>query len=74
MFRAALDGLADAFVNLIVTVGGANDPAALGDRPANARVERYIPQSLLLPSCDAVISHAGSGTMLSALTCGLPQL
>ena len=74
VFRAALDGLAGAPVNLIITVGGANDPAALGDHPANAHVERYIPQSLLLPSCTAVISHAGSGTTLAALAHGLPQL
>jgi MGT family glycosyltransferase len=74
IFRAVLEGLADAPVNLIVTVGSANDPAALGDPPANAHVERYIPQSLLFPLCSVVISHAGSGTTLAALAHGLPQL
>jgi UDP:flavonoid glycosyltransferase YjiC (YdhE family) len=74
VFRSALDGLADEPVNLIVTVGRDNDPATLGETPDNARVERYIPQSLLLSSCSAVISHAGSGTTLAALTHGLPQL
>jgi UDP:flavonoid glycosyltransferase YjiC (YdhE family) len=74
VFRAAVDGLAHEPVNLILTVGRDNDPTALGPLPPNARAERYIPQSLLLPHCTAVISHAGSGTTLAALTHGLPQL
>lgn len=74
VFRAVLDGLADEPVQLIVTVGRANDPAMLDPVPANARVERYIPQSLLLPACHAVVSHGGSGTTLAALSAGLPQL
>lgn len=74
VFRAAIDGLAGEEVNLVVTVGRANDPAMLDPLPANARVERYIPQSLLLPRCDAVISHGGSGTTLASLGHGLPQL
>jgi ABC-2 type transport system ATP-binding protein len=37
-------------------------------------VERYIPQSLLFPRCDAVVAHGGSGTTLSALAAGLPML
>ena len=37
-------------------------------------MERYIPQSLLLPHCDLVINHGGSGTMLGAVNAGLPQL
>jgi MGT family glycosyltransferase len=74
VFRSALEGLADEPVNLIVTVGRDNDPTAIGQVPQNARIERYIPQSLLLPHCSAVISHAGSGTTLAALSHGLPQL
>jgi hypothetical protein len=74
VFRAVLDGLAREPVNVIVTVGRANDPAMLEPIPANARVERYIPQSLLLPSCQAVISHGGSGTTLATLAHGLPHL
>lgn len=74
VFRAGLDGLAEAPVNVVVTVGADNDPGALDPVPANAHVERYIPQSLLLPACAAVISHGGSGTVLAALTHGLPQL
>jgi hypothetical protein len=74
VFRAVLDGLADEPVNVIVTVGHGFDPASLGTAPANARIEHYVPQSLLFAHCDVVISHAGSGTTLGALAFGLPQL
>jgi UDP:flavonoid glycosyltransferase YjiC (YdhE family) len=74
VFGAVLDGLVDEPVNVVITVGEDNDPAMLGELPANARAERYIPQSLLLPRCAAVISHGGSGTMLSTLSHGLPHL
>jgi hypothetical protein len=74
VFRAIMDGLAGEPVNAVLTVGRNNDPAALRPVPPNVRVERYVPQSLLLPYCHAVINHAGSGTMLGGFGHGLPQL
>jgi UDP:flavonoid glycosyltransferase YjiC (YdhE family) len=35
-------------------------------------VERWLPLAALLPHCDAVICHAGTGTTLGALVAGLP--
>jgi UDP:flavonoid glycosyltransferase YjiC (YdhE family) len=35
---------------------------------------RYLPQTDLLPWCDAVLSHAGSGSVLGAITHALPQV
>ena len=72
VFAPFVRGLADAPVNLLVTVGREGDPASLGPLPANTRVERYVPQTLLLPHCAAVAFHGGSGTLISALTHGLP--
>lgn len=69
-FGALLDGLTD--VDVVVTVGELNDPAALGEQPANVHVERWLPLAPLLPRCAAVVCHAGSGTTLAALTAGLP--
>jgi UDP:flavonoid glycosyltransferase YjiC (YdhE family) len=37
-------------------------------------VENYVPQSLLLPHCSAVICHGGPGTILNSLAQGLPLL
>jgi len=73
-FGVAVAGIHDAGVGAVVTVGPAADPAALGPQPSRVVVERYVPQTLLLPECDAVASHAGSGTALAALSMGIPQL
>jgi UDP:flavonoid glycosyltransferase YjiC (YdhE family) len=74
LFRTILEGLRDEPINVIVTVGKAGDPAALGAQPANVHIERYLPQTQLFSRCDAIVSHGGSGTMLSALSAGLPFL
>jgi len=74
VFRAMLDGLAGENVEVVVTVGADQDPGRLDPVPVNARVERFIPQAELLPTCSAVIHHGGSGTMLGSLAHGLPQV
>jgi UDP:flavonoid glycosyltransferase YjiC (YdhE family) len=74
VFRTALAGLAGEDVEVVVTVGGGIDPAALGSVPANARVERYVPQAELLTRCSVVIHHGGSGTMYGSLAHGIPQV
>lgn len=74
LFRTILEGLRDEPINVIVTIGKTADPAALGSQPANVHVERYLPQTQLFSRCHAVVSHGGSGTMLSALSAGLPLL
>jgi UDP:flavonoid glycosyltransferase YjiC (YdhE family) len=70
-FAAAL---ADEPVNVILTIGHDRNPADFGTLPNNLHVERYIPQSLVLPMCDVVLSHCGSGTMYAALDHGLPMV
>ena len=74
LFQAILDGLRDEPVNLIVTVGRDRDPDEFGPQPENVHIERYIPQSLLLPHCDLVITHAGFSTVTAALSHGLPMV
>jgi UDP:flavonoid glycosyltransferase YjiC (YdhE family) len=74
VIEAAVEGLRGEPLNVIVTVGPNRDPEELGPQPANVHVERYVPQSLLLPHCDVVVAHGGSGTTLAALGHGLPLL
>jgi UDP:flavonoid glycosyltransferase YjiC (YdhE family) len=74
VFRAALDGLSDEPVQVVVTVGPDQDPAALAPFAGRARVEQFIPQADLLPRCSAVVHHGGSGTMFGSLAHGLPQV
>lgn len=74
LFEAILGGLREQPVNLILTVGRDRDPDQFGPQPWNVRIERYIPQGLLLPHCDLVITHAGYSTVTAALSYGLPML
>ena len=73
VFRVVIDALQE-HVNVIVTIGRQNDPAALGEQPSNVIVRSYIPQQELLPWCDAMVAHGGSGTVLGALGHGVPLL
>ena len=73
-FQRVLAGLRDLPINLIVAVGRDLDPDELGTQPANVHVERFLPQAGLLPHCDLVVSHAGSGSVLGALAHGLPMV
>jgi MGT family glycosyltransferase len=71
---AALEAVRELDVRVIVTVGPGGDPDALGPQPDNVTLVRYVPQMRLLPHCDLVVSHAGSGTFLASMGLGLPQL
>lgn len=71
-FRLLLADLAAEDIDIAVTVGDLNDPAALGEQPPNVHIERWLPLAPLLPLCSAVVCHAGSGTTLAALVSGLP--
>lgn len=67
-------GLRELRVHLIVTVGPQIEPAELGPQPAHVHVAQYLPQASVLPYCDLVVSHAGSGSVLGSLACGLPSV
>ena len=73
VFVAVLAGLRDAPATVIVTIGHDNDPADFGPQPEHIHVERFIPQSLLLPFCDAVVNQGGTA-ILPILALGLPLL
>jgi len=74
LFEVVLAALRDLDVRVLVTVGPYGDPYVVGRQSARVRVERYVPQNLVLPHCDVVVSHAGSGTVLATAAHGLPQL
>ena len=72
LFERVLAGLGELPVEVVATVGSELDPAVLGPQPANVSVERYVPQSEILPRSSAVVCHGGSGSVLGALAHGLP--
>lgn len=73
-FQAILAAVSTEDVNAIITVGRSMDPAQFQPLPAHIHIERYIPQTLLLPQCDAVIFHGGYNSLHSTLWHGLPMI
>jgi hypothetical protein len=76
LYRPLLDGLAalDGRAAALVTVGRTLDVEELGPVPSRVRLEQYVPQAQVLPSCDVVVNHGGSGTTFGALAHGVPML
>lgn len=74
IFAAYLEALRDAPVDAVLTVGVDRDPAEFGPQPPHIRVVQYLSLATLLPHCDLVLSHGGSGTVVAALAWGLPQV
>ncbi|SBW18681.1 nucleotide disphospho-sugar-binding domain-containing protein [Protofrankia symbiont of Coriaria ruscifolia] len=48
--------------------------AAWQPLPPGVRSAGWLPLSLVAPSCDLIVHHGGSGSTLTALAAGLPQL
>ncbi|MFE9747363.1 glycosyltransferase [Saccharothrix saharensis] len=74
LFARVLAGLGDLPVDVVATVGKHVDPATFGPQRPGVRVERFIPQDTVLPHCDLVVSHGGSGSVIGALAHGLPTV
>ncbi|UCM89376.1 glycosyltransferase [Streptomyces marincola] len=67
-------GAAALDAEVVVTTGSGGLPAALDPLPKNVRAVSWLPMSELLPVSDAVIHHAGMGTLYAAYAAGVPQL
>jgi UDP:flavonoid glycosyltransferase YjiC (YdhE family) len=72
VLSAILRGLADLNVNILATVGPNGDPAEFDVDPSRVHIERFVPLSDLLTGVSAVVAHGGGGTVLAALSRGLP--
>lgn len=76
LLRAAARGLANLDVQVIMTMGVNREPEDLGLRSLapNIRVEQWISQKKLFPMTDVAITVGGAGTVLGALSAGVPLL
>jgi MGT family glycosyltransferase len=74
LFARVLTGLRELPINVVVTVGRNLDADVVGRRAENIHVERYLPQSAVLPHCDLMINHGGSGSVIGALAHGVPMV
>jgi MGT family glycosyltransferase len=73
VLQRTADALADLPVRAVVTTGPSVDPADLKGG-ANTTVARYVQHEQLLPHASLVVTHAGLGTVMSALTHGVPMV
>ncbi len=73
MLRAALEALADEPVRVLATTNR-RPPAEPLDVPANARVVDWLSYARTMPICDAVVTHAGHGTVMRSLASGVPMV
>ena len=74
LLSAAIQGLRDEPLRVIVTTGRHRDPSQLGlpAAGANTTVEAWSALSDLLPSTKVVVTTGGSGTVMAALQAGVP--
>jgi UDP:flavonoid glycosyltransferase YjiC (YdhE family) len=71
LVRAALEGLADEPVRVLATTNRRPPPEPILV-PANARLVDWLSYARTMPLCDAVVCHAGHGTVARALASGVP--
>jgi MGT family glycosyltransferase len=76
LLQAASRAFANRPVELVMTTGRHRDPAELdlGPPAPNVRVERYVPHSDLLPRTAVLVTSGGSGTVMKAVTAGVPMI
>lgn len=74
LFARVLAGLSELPINVVVTVGRDLDTDVVGRQAENVHVERYIPQSAVLPHCDLMVNHGGSGSVIGSLAHGVPMV
>jgi UDP:flavonoid glycosyltransferase YjiC (YdhE family) len=72
LYAAALRHLGPLPVRLLMTTGRDTDLTLLGDVPANAHVEQWVPQRDVTPHAAAIVCHGGSGTVRDGLAGGVP--
>jgi MGT family glycosyltransferase len=73
LLQRVIDALAELPVRGLVTLG----PAIEADQltvPGNVVCETFVPHAAVLPAVDLVVTHAGHGTTMAAVTAGIPLL
>ena len=68
---AIVDALAGLEVRALITTAGQVDSDALA-RPSHVTITDFLPHTLVLDQTDVMVTHAGLGTVASALTFGVP--
>ena len=73
-FRMIAEACAGLDLQLVISLGGGQDPALLGDLPGDPVVVGYAPQLELIRRSALTISHGGLNTALESLAWGVPMV
>src|SRR5262249_29170637 len=73
-FRMIAEACAGLDLQLVISLGGGQDPALLGDLPGDPVVVGYVPQLDLIRLAALTISHGGLNTALESLAQGVPMV
>jgi hypothetical protein len=71
--RVVIEALGGMDVDVVLAAGTA-DLTDLGELPSNVDSVGFLPLSVFLPTCAAIVHHGGSGTTATPLFYGIPQL
>jgi MGT family glycosyltransferase len=73
LLHASLRGLADAPIRVLATYNR-RLPSRPLPVPENTTVVDWVSYARTLPHCDAIVCHAGHGTLVRALSIGVPVI
>ena len=73
LLRSIAEALSPVVASVVLTTGP-NPAETVGQLPGNVWTIAYVPQSLVLPAVDLMVSHGGAGGTAGALMHGLPHL
>jgi UDP:flavonoid glycosyltransferase YjiC (YdhE family) len=71
-YRDAIEQLSALDVRVLLNTGR-QDPAELGPLPAGVHARRWVREAQVLPHVSAMVSHAGAGSVRTALAAGVPM-
>ncbi len=71
--RGILADLSTMDVEVLLALGDI-DLSDLGELPGNVRALGWMPLNALLPTCSAILHHAGSATVATPMVYGVPQV
>lgn len=74
IFRTIAEACEGLDSQLVISLGGRLDPAALGPLPGDPLVVSFAPQLEILKRAALVITHAGINTVLESLSEGVPMV
>lgn len=73
-FRLIAEACAGLDLQLVISLGGGQNPALLDDLAGDPVVVGYAPQLDLIRQSALTISHGGLNTALESLACGVPMV